>query len=85
MLRNLLSPIFLLFDKRDKRDGYTDTVDRMIISYKNHNLLALHKGLSTCPFPVNGVNILILENVGFTSGMVKGLKQLLIVLKATLS
>lgn len=76
MLRNLLPPISLLFDKRDKRAGYTDTVDRMIISYKNHNLLELHKGLSTCPFPVNGVNSLILENVGFTSGIVKGLKHL---------
>lgn len=85
MLRNLLSPISLLFDKRDKRNSYTDTVDRIIISYKNHNLLELHKGLSTCPFPVNGVNSLILENVGFTSGIVKGLKHLLIVLKAILS
>lgn len=85
MLRNLLSPISLLFDKRDKRDGYTDTVDRMIISYESQSLLELHKGLSTCPFPVNGVSSLILENVGFTSGIVKGLKQLLIVLKAILS
>lgn len=84
MLRNLLSPISLLFDKKDKRDGYTDTVDRMIISYESQSLLELHKGLSTCPF-VNGISSLILENVGFTSGIVKGLKQLLIMLKAILS
>lgn len=57
----------------------------MIISYESHDLLELQKGLSTCPFSVNRVSSLIPEIVGFTSGIVKDLKQLLNVLKAILS